>query len=65
MRHQSVGGHQRPAVIGLTFQLAMRSAGNYILFLCVLLGEVLNSPISYFKLLATKKQADRGGSAPY
>ena len=56
MRHQSVGDHQRPAVIVLTFQLAMRNAGNFSLFLCGLLGAVLNSPlVEYSKLLAPKE----------
>ena len=55
-------------VIVLTFQLAMQSAGNFLLFLCGLLDAVLNSPlVEYFILsfLHAKKQADRGGSAPY
>ena len=59
---------ERPAVIVFTFQLAMRSAGNFFLFLRVLLGAVLSSPlVEYFILsfLHPKKQADRGESAPY
>ena len=64
MRHQSVRGHQRD----LTFQLAMQSAGNFFLFLRVLLGVVLGNPlVEYFiiSFLHPKKQADRGESAPY
>jgi hypothetical protein len=46
----------------------MRSAGNFFLFLRVLLGAVLGSPlVEYFILsfLHPKKQADCGESAPY
>ena len=59
---------ERPAVIVLTFQLAMRNAGNFFLFVCVLLGAVLNSPLVEYLILSfsrPKKQADRGGSASY
>ena len=58
---------ERSAVV-FTFQLAMRSAGNFFLFLRVLLGAVLRTPlVEYFILssLHPKKQADRGESAPY
>ena len=59
---------ERPAVIVLTFQLAMRSAGNFFMFLRVLLGAVLGSRlVEYFILsfLHPKKQTDRGESASY
>ena len=59
---------ERLAAIVLSFQLAMPNAGNFFLFLCGLLGAVLNSPlVEYFVLsfLQPRKQADRGGSAPY
>ena len=59
---------ERPAVIVLTFQLAMQSAGNFFLFLCVLLGAVLNSPLVEYLILSflyPKKKADRGGSVFY
>ena len=39
-------------LIVLTFQLAMRSAGNFFLFLCVLLGAVLNSPLDEYLILS-------------
>ena len=59
---------ERPAVIDLTFQLAMRSAGNFFLFLRVLLGAVLGSLLVesfILSFLHPKKQADHGWSAPY
>ena len=46
----------------------MQSAGNFFLFLCVFLGAVVNSPLVEYLILSflhPKKQADRGGAAPY